>query len=327
MNLASELDSAHSRINFHNFLLHIHFAKTALNLMINSQIALMRKLFALVLLLLFTAVSKSQVQIGVFGGASNYLGDMTEKLYQNPGVALGFNLGYQLTDRINLRGGFTYAKVKAADSLNTQQDIVLRNLSFQTSITELSVVGEFNTFDLNIKAWTPYLFGGLAVYHFNPYTFNQQGLKVFLQPLGTEGQGLPGYPQTKLYSRAQLAIPFGGGFKYNISDKVRIALEVGLRKLFTDYLDDVSGNYADPNELMAERGQPSVDLSYREDELPSGDLNYPVKGETRGSPKYKDYYYFSGLHLTYVLSTGDGSSRLYSSKRGRNKRFGCPTVF
>lgn len=287
----------------------------------------MRKLFTLYLLLFFSVVANSQVQVGVFGGVSNYLGDMTEKLYQNSGGALGFTIGYQFTNRFNLRAGFTYGKVSAADSLSDQEDIQLRHLHFQSNLTEFSLVGEFNTFDLDIKRWSPYVFGGLAVYHFNPYAFDRRGLKVFLQPLGTEGQGLPGYAQTKLYSRTQMALPFGGGIKYHISDNVRIALEVGLRKLFTDYLDDVSGNYADENELFTGRGEQSVDLSYREDELPFGDPAYPQKGETRGSPKFKDYYYFSGLHLTFALPSGGNDVKNYSSRASRNKRYGCPTVF
>ena len=251
---------------------------------------------------------------------------MTDRPYQNSKAAIGVTAGYQILPRVNLRAGFTYAKVDGADSLSRQADIVLRNLSFQTNITEFSLVAEINSFDMNYKRWSPYIFGGLAVFHFNPYTYDQQNNKVYLKPLSTEGQGLPGYSQ-KPYALTQLALPFGGGIKFNISDKVRIAPEVGLRKLFTDYLDDVSGNYADPNDLLMAKGQQSVDLSYREDELSFGDLNYPAKGITRGSPKYKDYYYFTGIHLTFQLSGGDGSERPYSSKMSKNKRYGCPTVF
>ena len=61
-----------------------------------------------------------------------------------------------------------------------------------------------------------------------------------LQPLGTEGEGF--YKGEKKYNLTQLAIPIGGGFKYAISNNVRIGIEVGFRKLFTDYLDDVSEN-------------------------------------------------------------------------------------
>lgn len=286
----------------------------------------MKKLFFLSLLLTFSFLAQCQLQIGLFGGVSNYVGDMTDRPYQNSRTAIGLTAGYQLSPRINLRAGFTYAKLDGADSLSKQDDIRLRNLSFQTNISEFSLVAEINTFDMNYKRWSPYIFGGLAVFHFNPYTYDQQNNKVYLQPLSTEGQGLPGYPQ-KPYALTQFALPFGGGIKFNISDKVRIAGEIGLRKLFTDYLDDVSGNYADPNDLLTAKGQQSVDLSYREDELSFGDPNYPAKGITRGSPKYKDYYYFTGIHLIFLLPGVEGSQRTYPGKRGKNKMYGCPTVF
>jgi hypothetical protein len=286
----------------------------------------MRKFFFLSLLLTFSLFAQCQLQIGFFGGVSNYVGDMTDRPYQNSRAAIGLTAGYQILPRVNLRAGFTYAKLDGADSLSSQADIVLRNLSFQTNITEFSLVAEINTFDMDYKRWSPYIFGGLAVFHFNPYTYDLQNNKVYLQQLSTEGQGLPGYSQ-KPYALTQLALPFGGGIKFNISDKIRVAGEVGLRKLFTDYLDDVSGNYADPNDLLTNRGQQSVDLSYREDELPFGDPNYPAKGITRGSPKYKDYYYFTGIHLTFLLPDGEGRQNSYSGKRSRNKMYGCPTVF
>jgi hypothetical protein len=291
-----------------------------------SQIYRMRKVSLLFLLLGITIIVQSQTTtLGVFGGVSNYLGDLTEKLYQNSRAAVGINLDRQITRRISLRAGLTFGKVAAADSTNPREDFRLRNFSFQSTISELSLVAEVNTLDMSYKRWSPYLFGGFAVFHFNPYTFNQQGLQIYLQPLSTEGQGLPGYSQ-KPYARTQWAIPFGGGIKYNISDNVRIALEIGLRKLFTDYLDDVSGNYADPNDLLTANGQQSVDLSYRGDEVPGGNPVYPSKADTRGSPKYKDYYYFSGVHLSFLLPDAKSRERSFAAT-GRNKQYGCPTVF
>ena len=263
------------------------------------------------------SVSMAQLQVGVFGGISNYQGDLTDKLYRNSKVAYGLSAAYQLTNRINVRAGFTFGAIAGADSLNGQEDLRLRNLSFQSRVSEFSVVGEFNSFDMSIKRWSPYVFAGLAVYRFNPYTFDTDGSKVFLRPLSTEGQGLPGY-DAKTYSQTQLAIPFGGGIKFQASDKIRLALEIGLRKTFTDYLDDVSTTYADPVDLLLYKGQQSFDFSYRGDEVPGGSLGYPSKGETRGGSKYKDYYYFSGLHLHYIF---DGSGR--SGKNGT----ACPTVF
>ncbi|MGZ8537528.1 MAG: DUF6089 family protein, partial [Flavisolibacter sp.] len=243
----------------------------------------MFKLFFLLIGCFSSLLSFSQLQVGVFGGISNYQGDLVDKLFQKPKAAIGLHVSYQVTNRINIRGGFTFARVSGADSLNTKQtNLQARNLSFESPITEFSLVGEFNTFDLEIKKWSPYVFAGLAVFNYNPYTMDQAGNKVFLQPLGTEGQGLAGYDEPKLYALTQLSIPFGGGIKYNVTDNFRLAFELGLRKLFTDQLDDVSGNYADASELFAARGQRAVDYSYRGDEYPGGSPVLPVKGSQRG---------------------------------------------
>src|SRR5688572_29171166 len=139
----------------------------------------MFKLSFLLISCFFSFHSFSQLQVGVFGGISNYQGDLVDKLYQKPGAAFGLHVSYQVSPRINIRGGFTFAKVSGADSLNMEKlNLRERNLSFQSPITEFSIVGEFNTFDLEIKKWSPYVFAGLAVYHFNPYTMDQAGNKV-----------------------------------------------------------------------------------------------------------------------------------------------------
>lgn len=302
-----------------------YLLKPVSNLLFNAQTAQMKRIFFFFVAICFGFASVAQLQLGVFGGLSNYQGDLVDKLYKSSKGAFGFTVGYPVSSRVTLRANLTFAKVAGADSLTSQQDLKLRNLNFQSPITEFGVRAEINTFDLEVKAWSPYVFAGLAVYHFNPYTFDQNGNKIFLQPLSTEGQGLPGYG-TKPYPLTQLAIPFGGGIKYNVGDHVQFAFEIGLRKLFTDYLDDVSGNYANPNDLFQYKGQQAVDLSYRGDEVPGGDPVYPAKGYTRGSPKYKDYYYFTGLHLIFTLPDS-GNSKSFSSAAGKRKGYGCPTRF
>lgn len=277
----------------------------------------MRKLTLVLVLFFMTHSSFSQFRLGIFGGLSNYQGDLTDKPYKSSKTALGLTGTFPITQRFSIRTGLTFGKIAAADSLSDKPELRARNLSFQSRITEFSVLGEYNIFNLDQIRWTPYIFAGLAVFHFDPYTYDSTGIQTYLQPLTTEGQGLPGYPN-KPYALTQLAIPFGGGIKYAISDRVQLGLEVGLRKTFTDYLDDVSTNYADPADLLAGNGQRSVDLSYRGDEV--GFPNYPVKGFTRGNPKSKDYYYFTGLHLSFALGSGEG-------KGSGGKGYGCPKVF
>jgi hypothetical protein len=277
----------------------------------------MRKTIVFFLVSIITLPSFSQVRLGIFGGLSNYQGDLTDKPYKSSKTAFGITASFPISQRFSIRTGLTLAKIAGADSLSDRPELVGRNLSFQSKITEFSVLGEYNIFNIEDIRWTPYIFGGLALFHFNPFTYDSIQTKVYLQPLSTEGQGLQGYPE-KPYKLTQLAIPFGAGVKYAISDRVQIGLEVGLRKTFTDYLDDVSSGYADPADLLAGKGQQSVDLSYRGDEI--GIPTYPTKGFTRGNPKAKDYYYFSGLHLTFALGGGEGRS-------GGRGGYGCPKVF
>lgn len=276
----------------------------------------MRKI-TLVLVLFFIAhTTYSQFRLGIFGGLSNYQGDLVDKPYKSSKAAFGLTGTFPISERFGIRAGITFAKIAGADSLTSEPELKARNLSFQSKITEFSVLGEYNIFNLSDIRWTPYVFAGLAVFHFDPYTYDEAGIQTYLKPLTTEGQGLTGYP--KAYSLTQFAIPFGGGIKYAISERVHLGLEAGLRKTFTDYLDDVSNGYADPNDLLAGNGQRSVDLSYRGDEV--GFPDYPVKGFTRGNPKSKDYYYFTGLHLSFALGSGEG-------RGSGGKGYGCPKVF
>lgn len=274
-------------------------------------------------LFIASAGTAQRVHVGLFSGLAAYNGDLTDKYFPKKVTngAIGVTVNYELTDQVIIRGGFTYSVVGGADRYSNKPDLVARNLSFETSIAEFSVLGEYYLYNLYDRPFSPYLFAGLAVYHFNPYTFTGNNQKVYLQPLSTEGQGLAAYPDRKPYSLTQLAIPFGGGVKFAITDAWHIGLELGLRKLFTDYLDDVSTTYADPNDLLAAKGQLAVDLSFRGDEVAGGSTAYPSKGAIRGSAKNKDWYYFFGIHLTYRLGSING---LFG--KGGNKKYACPSV-
>lgn len=265
----------------------------------------------------------SQVQIGIFGGLSNYQGDLTDKPYKNSKGAFGISVNYLIHPRITLRGNLIFAKIAGADSLSDKDYLRKRNLSFQSPLTELSLVAEFYTFNLENKRWSPYVFAGIGIFHFNPYTFDRSNTKVYLKPLSTEGEGLPGYTDSKPYSLTQLSLPFGAGIKYVLTPNINIAIEAGLRKTFTDYLDDVSGNYPDAMDLFNARGQEAVLLSYREYEVVGGTPAFPSKGSQRGSPKSKDYYYFTGIHLTFALNSSENSSS-HNYRLHSKGRYGCP---
>jgi hypothetical protein len=258
--------------------------------------------------------------VNAFAGIANYQGDLQGKRisFNQSAPVFGIGANYQLTPKFSVRSGLNFAKIKAADVNNsTAKGIELRNLSFKTNITELQLGLEYDLFALEGKSITPYVFASVAYFHFNPYAIDSQGNKVYLKPLSTEGQGLAEYPDRKNYSLSQLAIPFGGGVKYQTNNGLQFAVELGLRKTFTDYLDDVSTNFVDQNILLAAKGAQAVAIAYRGDEV-NPSAPYPADGAQRGSPKYKDWYYFAGLRVSKVLLNKDGMI----SKR--SKKLACP---
>jgi hypothetical protein len=277
----------------------------------------MRKLIILLSFLAPVLVqAQNRLHLTVFGGFSNYQGDLQSKrlTLDQANAAFGLGLKYDITTHIAIRGGLSYGNLEASDARN-KASLQARNLSFLSRLYEAHLLGEYTFADLDEKNISPYLFAGVAVYHFSPYTFDSLGRKFFLQPLSTEGQGLAQYPDRKPYKLNQFAIPFGGGIKYRLGNNVVLGFEIGIRKLFTDYLDDVSTTYVDPAALLAARGPKAVELSFRGGEK-DGSATYPQVGSVRGSPKIKDWYYFSGLTLAiginterFGFGTRDGSGR------------------
>ena len=258
----------------------------------------------LVLIAFFVpSLLQAQWHLDLFGGFSNYYGDLQSKAFtvDQAGLAIGAGLKYDLTAHFALLAGLNYGKVGASDAYN-KPSLQTRNLSFQSNIVEWNFMGEYTLLDLENNWVSPYVFAGLAVYHFNPYAYDTLGNKVYLKPLSTEGEGLPQYPRIKPYSLTQLAIPFGGGIKFRITNKVVLAYEIGFRKLFTDYLDDVSGKYIDPAILLADKGPLAVEMAYRGGQIKGGDPNYPATGSLRGDAKSKDWYYFSGIKVSIALN-------------------------
>jgi hypothetical protein len=273
-------------------------------------------LIAVGLFICTTASSGQDFHINLFAGASNYTGDLQDKrfTFSQSHFAGGVGASYDLSDKFSVRSGVTFGKISGDDKLGTNK---ARNLNFSSNITELNVGLEYYITRLADHALTPYVFGGIVLYHFNPYTTDTSGTKYFLKPLSTEGEG---FIQGKNnYNLTQLAIPFGAGVKLSLTDNLNVGLELGLRKLFTDYLDDVSTTYADESLLLTNRGAKAVELAFRGGELKNGS-SYPAAGSRRGGSK-KDWYYFTGLTLSYTLGGRNGSG---GGAFRKHPKYGCP---
>lgn len=253
----------------------------------------------------------------------NYKGDLQQKeiTLQNAKSVNTIGVSYNVTGHISLRAEFSATNIEGNDQDNNNSALRKRNLNFKSFLSEGAVMLQYDAFDLENYKLTPYFFGGIGQFKFNPYTYDTVGRKVFLQWMGTEGQGLPQYPDRKMYKTTQYCIPFGIGVKYAISDYVHLGAEFATRKLFTDYLDDVSTTYVDENILLAGRGSTSVGLAYRGDELKSNPGTYPADGVKRGNPLLNDNYYFMQVRLGIRLPWFESGSTFGKEKL---KRYSCP---
>lgn len=273
----------------------------------------------LTLLFLYSIASFSFAQyaeIGFSGGTSLYSGDLSPDEF---GVYFEeLNLAYGLFGRFNiakpfsLRIGITQGKLTGDDS-NVPDRQTIRGLNFRTIVTDIALTGEINLLRLgneNSLQVAPYLTGGIAVFYFNPQT-EIDGDFIDLEPIGTEGQGLPGYEEP--YRLAQAAVPMGLGLKFIFKNRVTLGFEFVGRKLFTDFLDDVSGQEINYLDILEGNGELAAQLSNPLITNPDdADVVYQRGG------KFNDWYYFGMVTLSFNL----GNMGSFG-----NKGYGCPTNF
>jgi len=245
---------------------------------------------------------------------------------------------YKWNPYLFFRASFSYGRIKGNDYVNAGYDIddiyrKLRNVTFRNDLIELKadfiydLVGNFLHYRKRPE-YVPYVFAGIAYFHHNPQGLSPSGRWVNLKPLSTEGEGLPGTGK-KNYSLHQIAIPLGIGIRHRISRQLDFGFEIGWRFTFTDYLDDVSGNYVDRDMLRREKGNLAVTMADRTQDAIDKDprlkdfiinrqggfvnknnqsinadngyiYSYNIPGAQRGDGN-KDWYVVTGFHLIYII--------------------------
>lgn len=263
-----------------------------------------------------------------------------------------YNINNWLAVRGNLMYGMLSADDKHTDGTPPGPDgpsdswyRARRNLNFTTHMVEFQAITEVNLKKYNHEAgkgdkerWAPYAGGGLGFFWFNPYTkFN--GEKVKLRPLGTEGQTI-GYK--KMYSNFQFDLMALLGIKYNVTEKFSIALEGIYHQTFTDYLDDVSGNYINAEDVpsLTPLGQalqnranapdgkyPNNLYNFVEGQKPNNVafLKTQGAGNQRGDETDNDQFMHIQLTFTFTLSSGKRLGFGSCGKKNPYKhKFSCP---
>lgn len=307
-----------------------------------TTLQLLRVSLALACTLCFTSVGFSQLaftngdlEAGFTLAPSNFLGDLggtkgkggpflKDNNLSNTKLMASAHISTKVNNYLSLRLAGSFGTIAADDGMiegmgGLEEARKARNQSFKSKIAEIYTAVEFyptvfleeDPTDVYHK-FRPYFIGGVGLFHFNPLGRDPMTNEwVALKNLHTEGQGFPEYSSRKNYKLTQVNIPVGFGIKYYTSDRVSISFEGLLRKTFSDYLDDVSTTYIDPNLFFQHLEQSTAIVALRMYDKSVGSANRNA-GEKRGSPNNKDSYYAVGLKMNF---------RLGSDSRGAIK---CP---
>ena len=195
------------------------------------------------------------MDFGINLGAANYLGEiggtsgaaqpfLFDMKLKQASFSIGGFYRYNFTSNLAAKFTINYARITGADSLSDEPSRIGRNLSFRTELIEIGLSGEYNFFSFNDVSrrgrtridFSSYVFGGVALLMYYPYA-KYEDKWYYLRPLLTEGT-------ENAYDEMTFAFPLGIGAQFTFQRKFRIGFEMGYRFTMTDYLDDVSTDYA-----------------------------------------------------------------------------------
>lgn len=245
-------------------------------------------------------------EIGMEAGLAHYFGDLNSTTsFHSPKPIAGIFYRYFFNTYIGASAHLHFAQLGYSDVYNADTFQHIRNLSFNTHIAGLSLQADFNFFKFEPGSisyrFTPYLTLGVGAIHFNPYAF-YENKKYYLQPLGTEGQGSPLYPDRKKYPLWTFEIPIGLGIKYNINSQWNIGFNVTYHYTGTDYLDDVSSTYAGAAAFPPGlNGKENIAAKLQDR---SGFYGQPigVTGRQRGNSNNNDQFVGIELNIAYLFT-------------------------
>ncbi len=203
---------------------------------------------------------------------------------------------YNNSDRLAFRLEAGGGMLKSADNylpLTDKSGRRERNLSFRTPIYELAAGVQLNyrffvsyaVDNETVKGrFFPHGFVGIGAFYSDPQT-RYQNQWVKLRHLRTEGQGMAEYPDREPYKAINLFVPVSLGLNYYLNEGVGLHLECTWRKSFTDYVDDVSTRYINPDlfdkYLAPDQAKLARTLHDRSGEI-NGGVNIGQEGAIRG---------------------------------------------
>jgi hypothetical protein len=232
------------------------------------------------------------LEVGVVGGGAGYIGDLNQdNNFKISGVSAGAFLKANLNPYWAIGFHYNYGRIKADDLKSSNKQFTMRGLNFNNDLHELSLQADFNFLEYfaggGPKNFTPYVFTGVGLLFFSPkgvYVDPATGENEWyrLRFYRTEGR-------LSNYRNFALAIPYGVGAKIRLKDNWGLFTQVGYRTAFTDFIDDVSGRYPDPEDLGVVQARLSD---------PTG---VGIQGSQRGDLRKRDTYMFVGVGISFTF--------------------------
>ncbi len=186
-------------------------------------------------------LSQDKLDIGLFGGASFYMGDLNmNKIFVYTRPAIGGIVRYNFTDRLAAKADAIVGWI-AGEYPTKNHDLYIgypNEYEFSRAIVDLSVTGEFNfrsydhMFDKKHSRWTPYVTLGLGGTFYKRYTEDVV-------------ENLEDKEKNKTKQVFILSLPFGIGAKFKVNDWLRLGVEWTFHKTFADDLDYVGREIGD----------------------------------------------------------------------------------
>lgn len=292
-----------------------------------------------------------RVEAGINFGPTFFLGD----LGGNRGVGTSFIKDVNLELTKLMKGGFVvfyptdwlgfrvagqYTHVSGRDDIiDTKGEDELwrkqRNLDFKSDMWEAYAAIEFYpTLFLNrgsdeVPRYQPYGFIGGGIFKFDPMgsITDSRGIKTWhrLHPLRTEGQGMAEYPEKKPYSLTQFNIPMGAGIKILMTERMNTSFELLYRKTFTDYIDDVSTSYIDPDMFDVYLNPQQALIARQIHDKTMGIITPGVNryepGTQRGNSKNMDAYFSFLIKFGFKLGPLENSPGYRARRQTRCPHF------
>lgn len=159
--------------------------------------------------------SQYRLEIGGHGGGNFYIGDANPTtLFSDMGAMYGAIVRYNTNYRYALKANVFKGSVSGNVSADNPNIPGLENdVSFQTDYYDIGFNVEFNFF---------------------PYTREDEPKASALSPYIFTGAGTTIIPSGDIIFN----IPFGLGVKYMVAERLNIGAEFGMRKLFSDNLEN-----------------------------------------------------------------------------------------